>query len=323
MNTRRKSTKIVRERKTMNEQFTSTSEQRKVSKNTYPTPLENNLQVLKRMSVDIQMRGLSEHTLDSYVRYAGKFLDYCEKPAWELDESDAREYLIHLMREGKLENSSINQYNSAIRFLFAVTLNRTINYMQLPLFKKQKKLPELMTREETQKLIGECRNVKHKAFFLLAYGGGLRISEIAALRVKDIDSKSMRIFVKAGKGKKDRFTLLSNECLCTLREYWSIYRPKSPEGWLFPGADNRKHITTACVENAFDNWILRIGITKEVSTHTLRHEFATFLLEDGASIFQIKELLGHASLNSTVIYIRLANTTTGIVSPADRYVPYD
>jgi len=285
--------------------------------------MENNLQILKRMSVDIQMRGLSEHTLASYMRYARKFLDHCGKPAEELGESDAREYLISLMREGRLDTSSINQYNAAIRFLFAVTLNRTVNYMQLPLFKKRKTLPELMSREETQRFIGECANVKHKAFFLLAYGGGLRVGEIAALRVKDIDSKSMRIFVKAGKGKKDRFTLLSNECLCTLREYWSIYRPKSTEGWLFPGADNRKHITTAGIEYAFDKWISRTGITKDVSTHTLRHEFATFLLEDGASIFQIKELLGHASLSSTTVYLHLANTTAGVVSPADRYVQYD
>ena len=285
--------------------------------------MENNLHILKRMSLDIQMRGLSENTLDSYVRYAGKFLDYCDKPAESLDVSDARDYLIHLMQEGRLDTSSINLYNAAIRFLFAVTLNRTLNYLQLPRFKKQKTLPELMSREETQRLIGECANVKHKSFFLLAYGGGLRISEVAALRVKDIDSKSMRIFVKGGKGKKDRFTLLSNECLCTLREYWSIYRPKSPGGWLFPGTDNRKHITTKGIADAFDNWVSRVGITKDVSMHTLRYEFATFLLEDGASIFQIKELLGHASLNSTAIYIRLANTTTGIVSPADRYVPYD
>ena len=307
----------------MNEQYTPAPVQRKDSKSAAPTPSENDLQVLKRMSVDIQMRGMSEQTHAVYVRYAGKFLEYCSKPATELDEGDARDYLISLMREGRLDTSSINLYNASIRFLFAVTLNRTINYLQLPRFKKCKTLPELMTREETQMLIGECANVKHKSFFLLAYGGGLRIGEIAALRVKDIDSKSMRIFAKGGKGKKDRFTLLSNECLCTLREYWSVYRPKSPEGWLFPGADNRKHITTKCISGAFGVAILRTGITKDVSMHTLRHEFATFLLEDGASIFQIKELLGHASLSSTTVYLHLANTTAGVVSPADRYVQYD
>ena len=284
--------------------------------------LKENLQMLTRMSLDIRMRGLAESTHDCYVRYAGKFLEYCGKPPDVLDESDARDYLIHLMREGRLEQASINQYNAAIRFFFAVTLNRTVNYLQFPRFKKRKTLPEILTREETQRLIGECANVKHKAFFLLAYGGGLRISEVAALRVKDIDSKSMRIFVRAGKGNKDRYTLLSNECLCTLREYWTIYRPKHPEGWLFLGTFGKNHITDAAIGNAFDKWSGHVGITKSVSMHSLRHGFATHLLEDGADIFQIKELLGHTSLNSTAVYLHLANTTAGVISPADRYVQY-
>ena len=279
-------------------------------------------ETLTRMSLDIRMRGLSESTHDSYVRYAGGFLEYCKKPEAELDEDDARRYLIHLMREGRLENASINLHNAAIRFLFAVTLNRTINYLQLPRFKKQRALPEILTREETQRLIGECANVKHKAFFQLAYGGGLRVGEIAALRVKDIDSKSMRIFVRAGKGGKDRYTILSNECLCTLREYWTIHRPEHPEGWLFLGVGGHGNITTAAIARAFDNRAARAGITKNVSMHSLRHGFATHLLEDGASIFQIKELLGHAGLNSTAVYLHLADTTAGVVSPADRFTPY-
>jgi len=285
--------------------------------------IASNLQIIKRMSVDMQMRGMSDCTLDVYTRCVRKFLEHCDKEVCDLDESDARDYLICLLREGRLDTSSINQYNAAIRFFFAVTLNRTINYLQLPRFKKRKTLPEILTREETQMLIGECTNVKHKAFFLLAYGGGLRVSEIAALRIKDIDSKSMRIFVQAGKGKKDRYTILSNECLCTLREYWTIYHPKHPAGLLFLGTDNRKCITTAGIANAFDSWVERVGITKKVSMHSLRHGFSTHLLEDGATIFQIKELLGHASLNSTTVYLHLANTTAGVVSPADRYVQYD
>lgn len=284
--------------------------------------MENNQQILTRMSLDIRMRGLSESTHDAYIRYARKFLEHCGKTADDVDECDAREFLIHLMHEGRLDTSSINLHNAAIRFLFAVTLNRTINYLQLPRFKKSKPLPEILSREETQLLIGECANVKHKAFMLLAYGGGLRVSEIAALRVKDIDSKVMRIFVRAGKGKKDRYTILSGECLCTLREYWSIYRPKHPDGWLFPSRGRLSHITPDGVASAFCTWLSRAGIEKDVSIHSLRHGFATHLLEDGASIFQIKELLGHASLNSTAVYLHLANTTAGVVSPADRYVQY-
>jgi len=271
------------------------------------------------MSLDIRMRGLSENTRESYIRYAGKFLEHCGKSSEDVNESDARNYLLYLMNEGRLSISTINIYNAAIRFFFAVTLNKTLNYLQLPRFKKSKPLPEILTREETKRLIVECMNIKHKAFFLLAYGSGLRVGEIASLRVKDIDSKAMRIFVQGGKGKKDRYTLLSNECLSALREYWVVHRPNHPEGWLFLGTYRYTHVTTACVADAFENWISRTGITKDVSIHSLRHGFATHLLEDGVSIYQIKELLGHASLSSTAVYLHMANTTAGVVSPADRF----
>jgi site-specific recombinase XerD len=283
-----------------------------------------NIRLLKRMDTDIRLRGLAENTRQSYLKSVRIFLDYCgDKAAENLNEQDARAFLTHLMRKGDVSNGTINSYNAGIRFFFATTLNRTMNYLQMPRFKYRKKLPVILSREEIAKLIGECTNLKHRAFFLIAYGGGLRISEIAALRTKDIDSKTMRIFVRDGKGGKDRFTLLSNECLCALREYWSVYRPKHPEGWLFLGVGNHTHISDAAIANAFDAWTKRVGITKDVSMHTLRHDFATHLLEDGATIFQIKELLGHASLSSTAVYLHLANINAGVTSPADVYVPYE
>jgi site-specific recombinase XerD len=280
--------------------------------------MEHYQQILTRLTVDMQMRGLSENTQDIYHRYVRKFLEFSAKPVNELGEDDARAYLIHLMRKGENSTGTINMNNSAVRFLFAVTLNMTLNYLQLPRFKKHRKLPELLTREEVQGLIYNCTNLKHKAFFHLAYGSGLRISEIASLRIKDIDSKSMRIFVRGGKGGKDRYTILSNECLCTLREYWSVYRPKHPEGWLFLGV-KKTQILSDSIAAAFKDCLKKSGIAKKVSAHTLRHCFASFLLEDGATIFQIKELLGHSSLNSTAVYLHLANTTSGVVSPADRF----
>jgi site-specific recombinase XerD len=273
----------------------------------------------------MQLRGMSEHTRRGYLRHVTRFLEFCEKPGEELDVEDARRYLIHMMREGKVCNSTINIHNSAIRFFFAVTLNRTMNYLQMPMFKESKTLPELLSRDEIQRLIMGCANLKHKAFFLIAYGGGLRVSEIASLKVKDIDSKAMRIFVRNGKGQKDRYTILSNECLCTLRDYWSVYRPKHKDGWLFLGQGKHTHISDGAVSKSFDTWVERLGlgIDKDVSIHSLRHAFATHLLEDGATIFQIKELLGHASLSSTTLYIHLANTIGDIVSPADRFTLHD
>lgn len=283
----------------------------------------SNQEYLTQMKIDMRLRGMSEHTQDVYARYARKFLEYCGKSADGVDERDAQAYLLHLLRECRVCSGTINMNNAAIRFFFAVTLNRTLNYLQLPRFKKRKTLPEILSREEIGRLIGNCANVKHKAYFQLAYGAGLRVSEIAALRIKDIDSKAMRIFVCGGKGGKDRYTLLSTECLSTLREYWMVYRPKHPEGWLFLGTGGHKNVTTNGVAISFRTWVERLGITKNVSIHSLRHAFATHLLEDGATIFQIKELLGHTSLNSTAVYLHLANTTAGVVSPADRFVLYD
>jgi site-specific recombinase XerD len=285
--------------------------------------METTQQLIKRLTLDLQMRGLAKNTQEAYIRYVTKFLEFCNKPHEEPDEEDARAFLIHLMREGKNCTGTINLNNSAIRFFFAVTLNKTLNYLQLPRFKKRRALPEILTREEVQRLILECANLKHKAILLLAYGGGLRASEIAGLKVKDIDSKAMRIFVRGGKGGKDRYSILSNECLCALRDYWSVYKPKNPEGWLFLNPGKKKPISADGVSFAFSNWYKRLDIEKKVSIHSLRHAFASHLLESGATIFQIKELLGHASLNSTAVYLHLANTTEGVVSPADRFVPYD
>ena len=277
-----------------------------------------NQQLLRRMREDLQLRGMAGGTQEAYLRYARKFLAHFNKPAQDLDECDARQYLLHLMRTKNLDNSTINVINGAIRFLFAVTINRTMNYLQMPRFKKCQSLPDLLSREEAQSLIAACGNPKHKSWFLLAYGSGLRISEIAALRVRDIDSQSMRVFVKDGKGGKDRYTLLSVECLATLRDYWREYHP-APEGWLFPGiANSPNHITVDAIGMAFSKYKQQIGIMKNVSMHSLRHSFATHLLEDGATILQIKELLGHVRLNSTQVYLHLANTTAGLTSPADR-----
>jgi len=193
-----------------------------------------------------------------------------------------------------------------------------MNYLQIPRFKEPKKLPDILTREEIGSLIGCCDNAKHKAMLLMAYGSGLRANELTSLKVKDIESNSMRVFVRGGKGKKDRYTILSENALHALRDYWRKYRPKSPEGYLFPGQKNIGHITDVAIGGALEKYLAKAGITRNASLHTLRHNFATHLLEDGYSLFQIKEMLGHASLSSTTVYLHLANTTSGVVSPADK-----
>lgn len=280
--------------------------------------MKNKEQVLQRMREDILLRGLSENTMVSYMLNARIFLEYCNRPVEQLNEHDIRNFLYYLIKEKKVMPQTVNTYSAAIRFLFAVTLNRTLNYLQIPRQKKRKTLPEVLTREEVSSIIGSCFNIKHKAMLMVVYSSGLRVSEAAALKMQHIDSKNMRLFVEGGKGGKDRYTLLSETCLDVLREYWKKYRPKHPEGWLFLGTYNVSHITLDGIEYAFNEAAKRANITKNVSIHSLRHAFSTHLLEDGATLLQVKELLGHSSIQSTTIYLHLANLTSNIKSPLDK-----
>jgi site-specific recombinase XerD len=275
---------------------------------------------LKRLETDIRLRGLSANTLNVYTNSVRIFLEHTGKPVAGIDELDIRAYLMYLIDGKGLQPKTVNLYGSAIRFFFAVTLNRTLNYLQIPRFKEPKKLPELLSREEVAAIFSVTRNLKHSAILKLAYGSGLRAGEITRLKPAHIDSAAMRLLVVDGKGKKDRYTLLSSDCLDTLRAYWRKYRPKSPDGWLFPGSKNVGTITVDAVEHAFGNAAAKAGITKDVSPHSLRHAFSTHLLEDGVDLLTIKSLLGHSSIKSTTIYLHLADTTAGIVSPADAIV---
>lgn len=282
--------------------------------------MDEQKQVLRRLAEDIRLRGLSSNTLESYTTHARIFLEFSgDRPIEQLNAEDIRRFLLHLIHEKKVSPGTVNVYSAAIRFLFAVTLNRTLNYLQIPRQKKRKTLPEVLTRSEVHSILEGCQNIKHKAMLTVVYSSGLRVSEAAALKIQHIDSKNMRLFVQNGKGGKDRYTLLSDACLNVLREYWKEYRPRHPEGWLFLGTYNVTHITSAAIEDAFSKAVQRAHITKQASIHTLRHSFATHLLEDGATLLQIKSLLGHASVQSTTIYLHLANMPSGIVSPLDNH----
>jgi integrase/recombinase XerD len=256
--------------------------------------MDNKEQLLSRLREDILLRGLSKNTLESYTIHARIFLEYCNRPVEQLGVEDIRNFLRYLLHEKKSSPSTVKTYSAAIRFLFAVTLNRTLNYLQIPRLKKRKTLPEVLTREEVSSIIEHCPNLKHKAMLMVIYSSGLSVSEAAALKIQHIDSKTMRVFVQCGKGGKDRYTLLSDACLYALREYWKMYRPRHREGWLFLSTYDVTHITSTGIRHAFNEAVKRTAIVKDVSVHTLRHAFATHLLEDGATLLQIKELLGHS-----------------------------
>ena len=273
--------------------------------------------LLQRMDADLVLRGLSSNTRASYLTHARLFLEFCERPVDALTTEDIRRFLTFLLTERRVTPATANVYSAALRFLFAVTLDRPLNYLQIPRAKQRKGLPAVLSRTQVADVLAPCANLKHRALLALIYGSGLRVSEAAGLHVADIDSAAMRVFVASGKGNKDRYTLLSQTALEALRDYWRGYRPQHPEGWLFPGPGATGHITASGIALAFDQALARAGITTPASVHTLRHCFATHLLEDGATLLPIKELLGHASLHSTTVYLHLANLTGGIRSPLD------
>jgi site-specific recombinase XerD len=181
--------------------------------------------------------------------------------------------------------------------------------------RKDKKLPVILSKEEVANILSSVDNIKHKAILMLVYSAGLRVGEVVRLKPEDIDSKRMLIHVKGSKGRKDRYTVLSEIALQTLREYWKKYRP---EKWLFEGAKEGRYISTRTADHIFRNACEKAGIKKEVSLHTLRHSFATHLLEGGTDLRYIQELLGHTHSKTTEIYTHVSTKSLGkIVSPLD------
>jgi site-specific recombinase XerD len=279
--------------------------------------MRTNEQVMKRMAEDLRLRGLAAGTQEDYLMHAGLFLAWAKRPAEEMDEENIRAYLNYLISEKKLAVSTVNTYNAALRFLFAVTLNRNLNYRQIPRLKEVRRIPEVLTQKEILLLFDNAGSLRNKALLMTIYGAGLRLSDVCGLQIRDIDSENMRIFIRQGKGGKDRFTLLSQSNLEILREYWKAYRPNHPEGWLFLNKDGSGKINYRTVQDAFKTAVKRAGIARDVSTHTLRHCFATHLLEAGTDIFRLKQLLGHTHIQSTTFYLHLLNFDSKLKSPLD------
>ena len=279
--------------------------------------MRTNEQVLSRMAEDLKLRGLAAGTQNDYFMHARLFLEWADRPAESMNEEDIRQYLHYLISEKKLSVSTVNTYNAALRFLFAVTLNYNLNYRQIPRLKQVRSLPEILTRSEIKRVFDNVSVFRNKAALMTMYGAGLRVSEVCNLRIRDIDSESMRIFVYCGKNGKDRYTLLSQTNLDALREYWKIYRPNHPDGWLFLNKDGSDKIYLKTIQDAFNGAVKRAGIEKKVATHALRASFATHLLEDGVDVCRIKQLLGHTHIQSTTFYLHLLNFDGSIKSPLD------
>ncbi len=270
----------------------------------------------KQMEADMALRGLAYRTRQAYIESVAKLAKFYGKSPDRITEPECQSYLLHLLQERKLAHSSCNVVASALQFFYRVTLKRREAEFCLPRPKVPSRLPQILSREEVATLFEQTTNLKHRAFLMTTYGGGLRLLEACHLKVSDLDSDRMTLRVEQGKGAKDRYTLLSPRLLKELRRYWIAHRPAL---WLFPSprvADQPMNPHSA--QRIFYAAKDRAGITKQCGIHGLRHAFATHLLEGGVDVHTIQRLLGHGSLSTTARYFHLAQKhLSGATSPLD------
>jgi integrase/recombinase XerD len=268
----------------------------------------------RRMIEDMSMRRLAPKTQKDYIQIIRNLAGFLGRSPDRASFEDIRRFQLHVAASG-VGAGAINRNVSALRFFFRVTLKRHAIVEHTHLIHEPRKLPAVLSPEEVARLLDAAPGLKYKAALSVAYGAGLRAAEVVALKVSDIDSKRMIIRVEQGKGRKDRNVMLSPHLLHLLRTWWKAARP---QGWLFPGRDPVQPMTTRQLNRACHAAADLAEINKRVSLHTLRHSFATHLLEQNADIRVIQVLLGHAKLENTALYTRVATKTISeVVSPLE------
>jgi integrase/recombinase XerD len=269
----------------------------------------------QRMIDDMRARRFSEDTQRDYVRNVRNFAAFLDRSPDTATKEDLRRFQLHMAQQ-QISPGSINAAIAALRFFFTVTLERPDLVRPLRIVTEPRRAPVVLSQEEVARLLEAAPGLKYKAALSVAYGAGLRVSEVANLKVSDIDSQRMTLRVEQGKGQRDRYVMLSPQLLELLRDWWQGARPQV---WLFPGQNPINPMTPRQLNRAVTAAKDLAGIAKRVSPHTLRHSFATHLLEPGVDIRVIQVLLGHAKLETTALYTRVAvNTVRDIESPLDR-----
>lgn len=263
-------------------------------------------QLRQRMIEDLRIRNYSPSTIKSYIRQVAQFAAYFGKSPDVLEPPHIRQYQVHLVVDEKVCWAKFNQTVCALRFLYQKTLGKDWAFDHIPFPKGEKRLPVVLSVEEVGKLLGAVENLKHRTAIETLYGAGLRVSEAVNLKIPDIDSSRMVLRVEQGKGRKDRYVSLAPTLLAKLREYWKVYRPGY---FLFPGKPPDHPISRKIIQCAVARAAKAVGIRKRVKAHTLRHCFATHLLEAGVDLRTIQIFLGHRSLSTTAIYLHVANKT--------------
>jgi site-specific recombinase XerD len=272
----------------------------------------------QRMLEDMNVRRFTPDTQREYVRAVKRLVGFLGRSPDTASAEELRAFQVHLTETG-VRPPTINATVTALRFFFKVTLDRPETTRHLVFVYEPRKLPRVLSPEEVLRLLEAAASPKHKAALSVAYGAGLRAMEVVALKVSDIDSKRMMLRVEQGKGRKDRFAMLSPQLLELLRDWWRIARPPL---WIFPGRDRVSQMSTRQLNRVCHRAAELAGLPKWVAPHTLRHSFATHLLEQNIDVRVIQVLLGHAKLDTTARYTQVAtNIIREVMSPLDRLTP--
>ena len=267
-----------------------------------------------KMILQMQIKGFSNRTVNTYTKCILALAVHYNTSPDQLTTEQIREYIHYRLTKIGVSKSWMNQFVSALKILFCDVLKREWKQLDFPHARPEKKLPVVLAKEEVRKLIDITNNLKHRALLALTYSAGLRLSEVCNLKITDIDSKRMMIRIVQSKGFKDRYCVLSPVALHLLREYWKRYRASL---WLFE-TKPKQPLACRTVQQIFKNSLRKAGIKKEVGIHSLRHSFATHLLEQGVSLPIIQELLGHKSLKTTSVYLHVQQySIDAIRSPLD------
>jgi len=269
----------------------------------------------QKMIRAMQLREFSPRTQEAYVAAVTGLAKYCNKSPDKIVQEEIENYLLHLRQDLKRSSSTCNVVISGLRFFYEHTIKNESVRLRLPPRKKTKRLPEVLSREDVNRVITNPANIKHRVILMTAYSAGLRVSELVSLRQKHIDSSRMVIRIEQGKGKKDRYTIFSQRLLKELRVYYKACRP---ENWLFPAKNSIRHISISSAQHIYYKAKKKAGITKGKGIHMLRHCFASHLLEAGYDVRRIQILMGHRSLSTTMAYLHVSSKGLGMVkSPFD------
>ena len=269
-----------------------------------------------QMLMDLQLSGAKPRTQAAYLREVENLAKYFKRSPAELGEAELKQYMLYMINERHLSEGTFRFYVAGLKFFYRTTLKREWPVEKIRHPRSKRNLPVVLDLMEVESLFSVTRNLKHKAMLMITYSSGLRVSETARLKLTDIDSKRMTVRVSQGKGGKDRYSILSETALEHLRRYWKKYHPTE---WLFAGSKGEGHISLSTIQQVFKQAKKRAGITKPASIHTLRHSFATHLIEAGTSLHHVQLLLGHRSPTTTTVYLHVSRLNLSqVTSPLDK-----